>query len=89
MYNYSEQFKALAVHAVIRAVRRKQLSTTSDGLLNAESLEAMTASLHRLLSSRPRGRTRTNRAYIYIKAWELRNTMTQGAEYRPYIYSPE
>jgi len=63
------------------------LATNSDGLLDAESLETVTASLHKMLSAKPSGRTRANRACICIKAWGLRNTMTQGAGYHLYIYN--
>ena len=87
-YDYSEQFKPLAVHAVITAARRTTLALAPDGLLDAPSLEAVTKTLYTHLKRKPTGRRHTNRGYIYIKAWELRNTLVKGTRYNPYTYNP-
>lgn len=87
-YDHSEQFKPLAVHAVITASRKHTLLLAPDGLLDAASLEVVTRTLFTYLKRRPSGRTRTNRAYIYTKAWELRNTLIKGTRYTPYTYTP-
>ncbi len=88
VYDYTEQFKPLAVHAVITAARKHHLQTSEDGYLTADSLEKVTRTIHILLKRKPTGRTQTNRAYIYTKAWELRNTLTKATKYTPYIYNP-
>ena len=87
-YDYSEQYKPLAIHAVITAARKTTLALAADKLLDATSLETTTRTLYSYLKRRPPGRRHTNRGYIYIKAWELRNTLTKGTRYNPYTYKP-
>jgi len=88
-YDYTEQFKPLAIHAVVSAARRTRLETSQEGTLTAKSLEEVTKTLYSFLKRTPTGRTRTNRAYIYAKAWELRETILKQQKYKPYIYSPK
>ena len=88
VYDYTEQFKPLAVHAVITTARRHRLETGEDGYLTSQSLEKLTKTIYTLLKRKPTGRTKTNRAYIYTKAWELRNTLTKATKYTPYTYNP-
>jgi CRISPR-associated protein Cas1 len=87
-YDHSEQFKPLAIHAAITASRKTTLDTGPDGYLDATSLEVVTKTLYTYLKRKPTGRTLTNRAYIYTKAWELRNTLVKGTKYNPYTYNP-
>lgn len=87
-YDYSEQFKPAAIHAVIRTARTSTITLAPDNNLDTTTLETLTRNIHRTLKKKHRTWKHTIKGYIYAKAWELRNTITKATQYKPFTYKP-
>jgi len=86
-YDFSEMFKPLAIHSVIATAKSIKLSTRRDRYLTKKSLEALTRSIFKKLKKRHKEWKYTARGEIYAKAWELRQNIEKGKEFKPFIYS--
>jgi len=86
-YDFSEMFKPVAIHVAIASSRTSRLTTAPDGYLTKKSLEVVTRRMYRVL--RKRIERHSVRDAIYIKAWELRNTVIKCSPFKPFIYNPK
>jgi len=86
VYDFSEMFKPLAVHAVVVASRTTSLSVDGSGYLTKSSLEAVTKQLYKLLKRKHHKWRYTARGEIYAKAWELRQNIEKGTRFEPFVY---
>jgi len=87
VYDFSEMFKPIAVHAVVATSRMASLSVDKSGYLTKSSLEAVTRQLYKLLKRKHHKWRYTARGEIYAKAWELRRNIEKGTKFEPFIYT--
>lgn len=85
-YDFSEMFKPAAIHAAIVTSRQSKIAIDNSGYLTTDSLEAITRHLYRLLKRKHEKWKYTLRGEIYAKAWELRENIEKGKEFRPFTY---
>jgi CRISPR-associated protein Cas1 len=86
VYDFSEMFKPIAVHAVVVASRATTLGVDGSSYLTKSSLEVVTRHLYRLLKRKHHKWRYTARGEIYAKAWELRQNIEKGTKFEPFIY---
>ena len=86
VYDFSEMFKPVAIHAVIAVARRSKLSLDKEGYLKKEGLELLTKHLFTILHKR-KGK-RSVRGEIYGKANELKKFVLEAVDFHPFIYKP-
>ena len=82
VYDYTEQFKPIALHTLITASTKTKLKLNRTGLLTRKTIEQITRQLYKNLN---KGQPPPHKQ-IYTKAWELRNTIKTNTIYKPYIY---
>lgn len=83
-YDYTEQFKPIALRALLVSASTTQLKMTRSGLLSKKTIHTITSRLMKLLhSGNP-----TPHKQIYRHAWELRKSFMLKTSYKPYIYHP-
>jgi len=87
VYDFSEMFKPIAIHAVVITSRTTTLNTDTSGYLTKNSLETLTKHLYRILKKRHYKWKYTIRGEIYAKAWELRQNIEKGVKFEPFIYT--
>jgi len=87
VYDFSEMFKPIAIHAVAVASRATTLGVDGSGYLTKSSLEAVTRHLYRLLRRKHHKWRYTARGEVYAKAWELRQNVEKGTKFEPFIYT--
>lgn len=86
-YDFSEMFKPIAIHATVTALRTGRIEMDGKGYLKKNSLEAVTKELYKLLKRKHRTWRYTAKGEIYAKAWELRQNIEKGLEFKPFIYT--
>ena len=86
VYDFSEMFKPVAVHAVFAVARRSVPSLDREGYLKKDDLEVITKHLFELIHKR-RGK-RTIRGEIYAKANEVRKYVVDAVDFKPFVYRP-
>lgn len=85
VYDFSEMFKPVAVHAVIAVARRSRLSLDSEGYLKKDGLELVTKHLYGILYKR---RRTTIRGEFYRKANDLKKFVLDAVDFQPFVYKP-
>jgi len=84
VYDYSEQFKPIALRALVVAAKNFTLRLNKRGLLTKKSIYSITTRFMKLLhSGRP-----TPHKQVYDYAWSLRETFRAETRYKPYVYTP-
>ncbi len=91
VYDYSEMFKPLAVHAVIKAFKaRKILEVGEDGELTKESVNAIAEEFFKLIKARIQGTRYTIQRLIYINAFRLADRIKGNANTNyTFTYNPK
>jgi len=84
VYDFSEQFKPIALRALVVAAKTSTLRTNRRGLLTRKSLYSVTTRFMKLLHS---GKPSPHRQ-AYTQAWSLREAFRGETRYKPYIYKP-
>jgi len=87
VYDFSEMFKPIAVHATVIASRVASLNIDKNGYLTTNSLEVVTKHLYRLLKRKHWKWKYSARGEIYAKAWELKQNIEKGTKFEPFIYA--
>jgi CRISPR-associated protein Cas1 len=85
VYDFSEMFKPVAIHAVIEVSRMAKLSLDGEGYLKKEGLELITKHLYSILFKNKR---RAIRGEFYRKANDLRKFVLDAVDFQPFIYRP-
>ncbi len=91
VYDFSEIYKPLAIHAVLQASRIRRLKTfRSSRRLTPRSIEALTKQLyHRLYVLTEKTYKRKNIwTHVLQEARRLQQALAKNLPYKPYIYSP-
>ena len=86
VYDFSEMFKPVAIHAVIAVSRRSKLSLDREGYLNKDGVELITKHLYNIISKK-RGK-RSIRGEFYRKANDLRKFVMEAVDFHPFVYKP-
>ena len=85
-YDFSEMFKPVAAHVVVATSRTTKISVDPKGYLTLDSLEVLTKVFYRALKRRQEKERRSLRECIYVKAWELRQSIERAKRFEPFVY---
>ncbi len=83
VYDFSEMFKPAGIYVVASTVRSTSIKLEED-FLDKESLQKVSAAFYSLFEDTKHA----VRRWIYSKAWELRNSLERGNEFKAYVFYP-
>ncbi len=81
VYDFSEMFKPVAVYVMAKAVRSYKLKLEGD-FLDKESLRKVTQLFYSVFESKEY----SIRRMVYRKAWELRESLDSGREFKAFVF---
>jgi len=83
VYDFSEQFKPIALRALAHAAKTARLRVHRNGLLTRRTINTITSRLQKLLhTGNP-----TPASENYRAAWRLRRSMLENTIFKPYTYT--
>lgn len=89
VYDYVEMFKPVAVHAVIKVLRKtsKLLDLDEDGYLSKESLNVLLKEFFNIMRARVRGTKLTPHRAMYVNAFRLSTRIRTSDKNVTYTYT--
>ena len=81
VYDFSEMFKPVAVYVMAKALRSYKLKLEGD-FLDKESLQKVSQLFFSIFDDR----NHSIRRIVYAKAWELRDSLDSGKEFKAFIF---
>ena len=83
VFDFSEMFKPAGIYVVASVARTSKLKLEGD-FLDKESLQKVSQTFYSIFESKKY----SVRRWIYTKAWELRDSIEKGKEFKAFVFYP-